>query len=406
MGRMDRDTGKAGAAGPPGEKGDAGTVGATGPPGETGDAGTVGATGPPGEKGDAGTVGATGPPGEKGDAGRVGATGPPGEKGDAGTVGATGPPGEKGDAGRVGTTGPPGERGGQGIKGVSGLPGPQGPYGTSGPHGPVGGKGDRGFPGLRGPQGVQGAQGPPSGKGEKGDTGTVGAPGPTQGEKGGQGVPGQSGPPGMPGRAGLQGEQGLPGLPAEIASVPGSQTGGVVYTRWGRTNCTSGQGTELVYSGRAGGTQWNTKGGSTKLLCLPDDPEYSQDKSGIQNDSPLRGVEYRAEEGQALGSVKHHNIPCAVCYASTRYTVLMIPAKLTCPTHWTTEYTGYLMTSHQNHYAHSDYECIDNDPESVPELKQRSRINALLYQIEADCNNLSCPPYDEEREVTCAVCTR
>ena len=348
--------------------------------------------------------------------GRDGVPGTPGRDGSQGRDGRDGGKGEKGDVGTVGATGPPGEKGGQGTKGPSGLPGPQGPSGISGPPGSVGEKGDRGFPGLPGPQGVQGAQGPPgvsaenvSGKGEKGDAGTVGAPGPP-GVKGGQGTAGRPGLPGTPGLPGLQGEQGLQGLPAENGSAQGSQTGGgggVVYARWGRTSCPSGQGTELVYSGKAGGSHHHKHGGGAKLLCLPSDPEYSRWGQGVTNHVLLSGVEYRAANGQPFGSVDAHNMPCAVCYASTRDTVLMIPAKLTCPTHWTTEYTGYLMAGHENSKGRTLFECIDQQPESDPGLNEHDGTNtALYYHVEAICNSLFCPPYNTQKEVTCVVCSR
>ena len=341
--------------------------------------------------------------------------GTPGRDGSQGRDGRDGGKGEKGDAGTVGATGPPGEKGGQGTKGPSGLPGPQGPSGISGPHGPVGEKGDRGSSGLPGPQGVQGAQGPPgvsaenvSGKGEKGDAGTVGAPGP-RGEKGGQGTAGRPGIPGSHGLPGLQGEQGLPGLPAENGSAQGSRTGGgggVVYNRWGRTSCPSDQGTELIYSGRAGGTHFHHHGGAANLLCLPNDPEYSTYGSGVTNYVPLRGAQYQAVSGQPCHSVNSHNIPCAVCYASTRDTVLMIPAKLTCPTHWTTEYTGYIMATRGSNNGRTLFECIDRQPQSVPGLNGYDSDNALYYHVEATCDSLFCPPYDTQKEVTCVVCSR
>ena len=132
---------------------------------------------------------------------------------------------------------------------------------------------------LRGRDGVPGTQGRDGrdgGMGEKGDAGTVGATGPP-GEKGGQGTAGLPGP---------QGEQGAQGPP----------TGGAVYARWGRTSCPSDQGTELVYSGRAGGSHFQKHGGAANLLCLPNDPEYST-YNGANNYVPLRGAEYRAAHG-------------------------------------------------------------------------------------------------------------
>ena len=266
---------------------------------------------------------------------------------------------------------------------------------------------------LRGRDGRDGRDG---GKGERGDVGPQGTKG-DQGEVGGngsmvnqgeRGLPGLKGPPEIFGPRGLVGEKGSRGPPGPQGEQgpQGPLTGGTVYSRWGRTTCPTDQGTELVYSGRAGGSYHHAHGGGADLLCVPDDPEYSLYRSGVNGYSPLRGAEYLSFSGEPLNSNHFHNIPCAVCYTSIRDTLLMIPAKLTCPTHWTTEYTGYLMAAHYGHNGRTLFECIDLQPESVPGLDGHDSNNALYYHVEATCNSLSCPPYDAEKEVTCVICTR
>ena len=275
---------------------------------------------------------------------------------------------------------------------------------------------------LRGRDGIPGRDGRDGGKGERGDVGPVGATGP-RGEKGDRGevglrgdtgregrngIPGPQGPAGISGPQGAVGEKGGrgdPGLPGP-QGAQGPPTGGAVYTRWGRTSCPSGQGTELLYSGRAGGTRLAHKGGAANILCLPNDPQYSRYGSGVTGYSPLTGVQYATASGQPFSSVDDHNMPCAVCYTSSRVTVLMIPAKLTCPTNWTTEYTGYILTNYHSYNGRHLYECIDQAPESVPGLDAYDGNNARFWHVEATCNSLSCPPYDAEKEVTCVVCTR
>ena len=251
--------------------------------------------------------------------------------------------------------------------------------------------------------GPVGATGP---RGEKGDRGEVGPRGDI-GREGQNGIPGPQGPAGISGPQGAVGEKGDrgdPGLPGP-QGAQGPPTGGAVYTRWGRTSCPSGQGTELLYSGRAGGTRYDHKGGAANILCLPNDPQYSRYGSGVTGNSLLTGVEYRASGGQPFGGIDGHNMPCAVCYTSSRVTVLMIPAKLTCPTNWTTEYTGYIMANRYSDIGRYLYECIDQAPESVPGLDAWVSNNAGFYHVEATCDSLCCPPYDTTKEVTCVVCT-
>ena len=126
--------------------------------------------------------------------------------------------------------------------------------------------------------------------------------------------------------------------------------------------------------------------------------QYTSGQQGYN----IYGVEYRPRSSQPLQSVNDHNVPCAVCHVTTRATLLMIPAKVNCPTNWTIEYTGYLMTEHFNH-RRSTYECVDKDPESVSGLNGHNSNNALLYHVEPVCSGLSCPPYDREKELTCVV---
>ena len=300
-----------------------------------------------GRDGRDGGRGLPGPTGPQGPAGISGPQGVTGGKGDHGTPGRPGSQGDKGDQGELGPPGPVGISGPQGImgrKGEHGLPGVSGPPGPQGPQGAIGEKGDRGDPGLSGPQGIQGAQGPPT-------------------------------------------------------------TGGAVYIRWGRTSCPTDQGTDLVYSGRAGGSHHGHQGGGANHLCMPDDPEHLQYGSGTQGDSYIYGMEYNMGSSQPLYSVASHNVPCALCYVTTRDTVVMIPAKVHCPTNWTVEYTGYLMSEHYIH-RRSTYECVDKDPESVPGLDVWTAVSAIFYHVEPVCSGLSCPPYDAEKELTCVVCSR
>ena len=158
-----------------------------------------------------------------------------------------------------------------------------------------------------------------------------------------------------------------------------------------------------MYSGRAGGSYYDHRGGGANHLCLPDDPDHLQFTCRVQGNSYIYGVEYEAHLGP-LRNVNDHNVPCAVCHVTTRATLLMIPAKVNCPTNWTTEYTGYLMSAYRYNYR-STYECIDKDPESVSGLNGHNSNNALLYHVEPHCSGLSCPPYDREKELTCVVCS-
>ena len=85
----------------------------------------------------------------------------------------------------------------------------------------------------------------------------------------------------------------------------------------------------------------------------------------------------------------------------------MIPAKTQCPSTWTLEYSGYLMSESRLHSGRqrTTYECIDKDPDSVPGSVSNTD-GSVFYHVEASCNGMLCPPYDPQKELTCAVCTK
>ena len=227
--------------------------------------------------------------------------------------------------------------------------------------------------------------------------GRDGTPG-RDGRDGRDGKDGKHGLPGIRGHQGLKGDVGPTGPIGPIA-------GGVVYTRWGRTICPQDKGTQLLYSGRTAGSHFTQSGGGANYLCLPDNPEYLATQAGASNwRANLYGTEYETNVG-SLSGLHNHNVPCAICYASNRVSLLMIPAKLTCPTNWTMEYQGYLMADYHGHKRNSMFECVDKNAQAIPGGAKDTN-GALFYNVETKCVGILCPPYDEQRELACVVCTK
>ncbi|CAI8035081.1 Collagen alpha-5(VI) chain [Geodia barretti] len=324
------------------------------------------------------------PPGPPGPVGLPGAQGQPGPSGPAG------PPGEKGAAGEPGLTGP------TGAPGDRGVPGDRGPVGPSGPPGPPGAQPvqlPNGSIVVAGPQGAPGAPGPAGFPGDEGPQGAPGLPG-RDGPAGRPGLPGERGTPGFPGPAGPQGLRGIGG------------GGGATYVRWGNSTCPSIAGTELVYAGRAVGSHWSSSGGTSDILCLPEEPEYEEEfQSGAQRYSTLHGVEYETFDGSPLDEARDQNVPCAVCHATSRASSIMIPARRSCPTTWTEEYDGYLVSGYGGSGGRQSAKCLDRNPEFL-NGEARNSNGALFFHVEAVCNGIRCPPYDPEKELTCVVCTK
>ena len=178
-----------------------------------------------------------------------------------------------------------------------------------------------------------------------------------------------------------------------------------MYVRWGHDRCPSTA--QLVYSGRAGGPHYTHSGGGSNPQCLPLDPNFLTPISGDQRG---RGLMYGAEYQSHTYSNSHvhgrHDteVPCAVCHVSNRTAVYMVPAKYTCPTGWTREYYGYLMSENYK-YPRSQFTCVDTA--FKPVTGSSADHNGLLfYFVEGRCGSLPCPPYDNTKELSCAVCTK
>ena len=53
----------------------------------------------------------------------------------------------------------------------------------------------------------------------------------------------------------------------------------------------------------------------------------------------------------------------------------------------------------------STFECVDKDLDSVVG-SSNWQTHALFGHVEAVCNALPCPPYNNYKEINCVVCTR
>ena len=217
-----------------------------------------------------------------------------------------------------------------------------------------------------------------------------------QGMKGDKGSSGLQGPTGLTGPKGATGQKGMRGGIED-------RNGGTVYVRWGHDQCPSTA--QLVYIGRAGGTHYKHAGASNPQ-CLPLDPRYLRPITGSQTRSFMYGAEYEThtDTNSYLHGRQNHDVPCAVCYVTQRSTVYMLPAKYSCPSGWTREYYGYLMSEYHGHHP-SQFTCVDIAFKSV--IGSSANYDGLLfYFVEGVCGSLPCPPYENHRELSCVVCTK
>ena len=203
-------------------------------------------------------------------------------------------------------------------------------------------------------------------------------------------------------------ENGFPSV-NEVSEVQEEETAeeegyraGVVYTRWGKRTCP--RTARLVYFGVAAGAHYSHPGTAANYICLPHNPEYY--RSGARGRYPayVYGAEYETW-GSSLNRLGNHNVPCAVCEAR-KQAMLMIPAKINCPSRWTREYNGWLMASYYGHKSPKMFVCVDKNPD-VQRGQAGSHDGALFYHAQTGtCHGLDCPPYVVNKDLACVVCTK
>ncbi|XP_052765221.1 short-chain collagen C4-like [Mya arenaria] len=176
-----------------------------------------------------------------------------------------------------------------------------------------------------------------------------------------------------------------------------------VYTRWGRRSCPGT--TELVYEGFAGGGEYGHKGASSNYICLPQDPIFDDDGRKAGDVSKVYGAEYQTDSATFLASLHDEDVPCAVCRVVGR-SIIMIPARNACYSGWHTEYSGYLMSSFYGHEGNKEVVCMDGNPEKAEGSDSGNQNGALFFVAQAVCSSLKCPPYRENKALTCVVCSK
>ena len=156
-----------------------------------------------------------------------------------------------------------------------------------------------------------------------------------------------------------------------------------------------------------GGSWYEHHGGASNYICLPLNPKFEKIASGAQGSAYVYGTEYQvsSQSNMFIKNLDDPDAPCAVCHAESRGSHVMIPARNVCPSGWTLEYKGYLMSGHYGHNGRTEFICVDGNAEPTT----GSHVNkngALLYFVEGNCGSLPCPPYADGKELTCVVCTK
>ena len=72
----------------------------------------------------------------------------------------------------------------------------------------------------------------------------------------------------------------------------------------------------------------------------------------LPQSSVINGAEYQFHAGQNV-IVLNCNMPCAICYDSSKAAMILVPATSVCPSSWTQENYGYLITEYKTHHKFS-----------------------------------------------------
>lgn len=144
----------------------------------------------------------------------------------------------------------------------------------------------------------------------------------------------------------------------------------------------------------------NRFGGPSNFLCLPNNPELSN--RTVPGHSYLYGAEY--EESTFGPNSRDEDVPCALCHRKNSTTSVMIAGRRTCYSGWQLEYRGRI-ASNAYKYRASSYVCVDLNPDYIPG-GERSNDHSVLYTTGIKCGSIQCPPYHDNLEIFCVVCSK
>eukprot|EP01047_Picozoa_sp_COSAG01_P085635 COSAG01_NODE_18902_length_1045_cov_1.292812_1_plen_311_part_01 len=124
---------------------------------------------------------------------------------------------------------------------------------------------------------------------------------------------------------------------------------------------------------------------------------------------------FRAEyetSGKGLWKLWHlhdEDVPCAVCQSTGSLATLMQPGNSVCPSGWSSEYSGFIMSAPYNDNYRTEYICVDAEAEASANSAtvDNSADSTHLSPVEIQrSNGDTLEGYTSNAELTCAVCSQ
>lgn len=100
-------------------------------------------------------------------------------------------------------------------------------------------------------------------------------------------------------------------------------------------------------------------------------------------------------------------ISCAKCFVDERTSPTVFAGRTTCPSEWTLEYRGYIM-SKDIKSRKGDLICVDTDSRpSKLEVLVSAKTDKPNYvsDVKLSCGTLPCNKYENDKLLPCVVCT-
>jgi hypothetical protein len=159
----------------------------------------------------------------------------------------------------------------------------------------------------------------------------------------------------------------------EITCAQCSTNVGPTYVRWGRKTCPLGS--RLVYAGHAAGADGvgavSNSGGGFNFQCLHQSAQYSETVVGqATTGARLYRVEYETSNKglTQMWGLHGRSVGCAVCATAGATGTFMQPGLATCPSGWSMEYEGFIMSSPAApslaNSQRTEYVCVDTAAEA------------------------------------------